>query len=137
LLHAVGIPAAPRTVTGFFNFHTIPPVAEAFPVELHLRKVCGVVWCIDASDEEAEAAMAPLLSAVEPLLHGVQRMPIAALNGAFDGLYGPGTQCYGRGDFVREIPDEAVVLNREWNEQMPGFKAGTHLYPVDGAVHDV
>ena len=53
------LPSAPRNVTGFFNFHTIPPVTEAFPEELHLRKVCGIVWCIDASDEEAEAAMAP------------------------------------------------------------------------------
>ena len=131
------LPSAPRNVMGFFNFHTIPPVAEAFPEELHLRKVCGIVWCIDASDEDAEAAMAPILSVAEPLLHGVQRMPIAALNGAFDGLYGPGDQWYWRGDFVREIPDQAVVLNREWNERMPGFKAGTHLYPIDGAVQDV
>jgi len=131
------LPSAPRNVTGFFNYHTIPPVAEAFPEELHLRKVCGVVWCIDASDEDAEAAMAPMLSVAEPLIHGVQRMPIAALNGAFDGLYGPGDQWYWRGDFVREIPDEAVVLNREWNERMPGFKAGSHLYPIDGAVQDV
>jgi hypothetical protein len=100
------LPSAPRNVTGFFNYHTIPPVAEAFPEELHLRKVCGIVWCIDASDEDAEAAMAPMLSIAEPLLHGVQRMPIAALNGAFDGLYGPGDQWYWRGDFVREIPDE-------------------------------
>jgi FAD/FMN-containing dehydrogenase len=131
------LPAAPRNVMGFFNFHTIPPVKEAFPEELHLRKVCGVVWCIDASDEEADAAMAPLLSVAEPLLHGVGRMPIAALNSAFDGLYGPGDQWYWRGAFLREIPDEAIGVNREWNERMPGFKAGTHFYPVDGAVNDV
>ncbi len=131
------LPAAPRNMMGFFNFHTIPPVKEAFPEELHLRKVCGIVWCMDASDEEAEAAMAPLLSVAEPLLHGVGRMPIAALNAAFDGLYGPGDQWYWRGAFLREIPDEAIRVNREWNERMPGFKAGTHFYPVDGAVNDV
>ena len=74
------LPSAPRNVMGFFNFHTIPPVAEAFPVEFHLRKVCGVVWAIDATDEEAEKAMAPMLSVAEPLIHGVGRMPIAALN---------------------------------------------------------
>ena len=131
------LPSAPRNVMGFFNFHTIPPVKEAFPEELHLRKVCGIVWCIDASDEEAEQAMAPMLSVAEPLLHGVGRMPIAALNAAFDGLYGPGDQWYWRGAFLREIPDEAIAVNREWNERMPGFKAGTHFYPVDGAVNDV
>jgi hypothetical protein len=92
---------------------------------------------LPVSDEEAEAAMAPLLSVAEPLLHGVGRMPIAALNSAFDGLYGPGDQWYWRGAFLREIPDEAIGVNREWNERMPGFKAGTHFYPVDGAVNDV
>jgi FAD/FMN-containing dehydrogenase len=81
--------------------------------------------------------MAPMLDVVEPLMHGVGRMPIADLNTAFDGLYGPGDQWYWRGDFVREIPDEAIKQNREWNERMPGFKCGSHLYPVDGAVHDV
>ena len=131
------LPSAPRNVTGFFNFHTIPPVKEAFPEELHLRKVCGVVWCIDASDEEAEKAMAPMLSVAEPLLHGVGRMPIAALNSAFDGLYGPGDQWYWRGDFVKEIPHEAIERNRDWNSRMPSFKSGSHIYPIDGAAHDV
>jgi FAD/FMN-containing dehydrogenase len=130
------LPAAPRNVTGFFNFHTIPP-AEPFPPEIHLRLVCGIVWCIDASDEDAAAAMAPMLSIAEPLMHGVGRMPIAALNSAFDGLYGPGDQWYWRGDFVKEIPDEAIEQNREWNARMPGFKCGSHIYPVDGAAQDV
>ena len=130
------LPAAPRNVSGFFNWHTIPP-AEPFPEELHMRLVCGIVWCIDASDEDAESAMAPFLSAVEPLMHGVGRMPIAGLNSAFDGLYGPGDQWYARADFVREIPDEAMALNREWNAKMPTFKSGSHVYPVNGAVHDV
>ena len=130
------LPSAPRNVSGFFNWHTIPP-AEPFPAELHMRLVCGIVWCIDASDEDADSAMAPFLSAVEPLMHGVGRMPIAALNSAFDGLYGPGDQWYARADFVREIPDEAMALNREWNTKMPTFKSGSHVYPVNGAVHDV
>jgi FAD/FMN-containing dehydrogenase len=130
------LPSAPRNVSGFFNFHTIPP-AEPFPEEIHLRLVCGIVWCIDATDEEAEKAMAPLLSIAEPLMHGVGRMPIAALNSAFDGLYHPGDQWYWRADFVREIPDEAIRRNRDWNERMPTFKSGSHLYPVDGAAHDV
>jgi FAD/FMN-containing dehydrogenase len=130
------LPSAPRNVNGFFNWHTIPP-AEPFPEELHLRLVCGIVWCIDASDEEAEQAMAPLLGVAEPLMHGIGRMPIAGLNSAFDGLYGPGDQWYARADFVREIPDEAIPLNREWNAKMPTFKSGSHVYPIDGAVHDV
>ena len=81
--------------------------------------------------------MAPMLAIAEPLLHGVQRMPLPALNSAFDGLYGPGDQWYWRADFVNTIPDEAVALNEEWNEKMPSWKSGSHIYPIDGAAHDV
>jgi hypothetical protein len=123
-------------VSGFFNFHTVPP-GPPFPEEIHNRLVCGVVWCVDGTDEEAEQAMAPLLGIAEPLMHGVQRMPLAALNGAFDDLYSPGDQWYWRGDFVKEIPDEAIERNRDWNSRMPSFKAGSHLYPIDGAANDV
>ena len=38
------LPDAPRELNGFFAFGTVPP-APPFPEELHLRKVCGVVWC--------------------------------------------------------------------------------------------
>ena len=83
--------------------------------------------------------MAPLLDAVpEPLMHGVGSMPHAALQGAFDGLYPPGDQWYWRADFVKEIPDEAVAdpcaLRRR---SMPTMKSTMHLYPIDGAAHDV
>jgi len=58
-------------------------------------------------------------------------MPLPALNSAFDGLYGPGDQWYWRADFVNEIPDEAVTLNEDWNEKMPSWKSGSHIYPID------
>ncbi|HEX3360531.1 MAG TPA: FAD-binding oxidoreductase, partial [Solirubrobacterales bacterium] len=78
------LPAAPRELNGFFAFASVPP-APPFPEELHLRKVCGVVWCYSGPTEDAAEAMAPLLEATpEPLLHGVQEMPLPALQGAFD-----------------------------------------------------
>jgi hypothetical protein len=130
------IPTAPRNVCAFFAFHTVPP-GPPFPEAIHLRKVCGIVWCIDGSDEEAEQTMAPLLGVAEPLMHGAGRLPLKDLNGAFDGLYGPGDQWYWRGDFFDELADDAIVRNREWNERMPTFKCGSHVYPVDGAAGDV
>src|SRR6476659_7716601 len=38
------LPELPDDVSGFFAFLSIPP-GPPFPEELHLRKVCGVVWC--------------------------------------------------------------------------------------------
>ena len=97
------LPTLPRNATGFFAFHTVPP-GPPFPEELHMRKVCGVVWCIVGSDEEAEKLMAPMLAVGTPLMHGVARVPLAGLNSAFDGLYGPGDQWYWRADFVERDP---------------------------------
>ena len=131
------ISAAPRELNGFFMFGMVPP-ADPFPEALHLRKVCGVVWCYVGSEEDAAAAMAPLLDALpEPLMHGVQPMPHPALQGAFDGLYPAGDQWYWRADFVKEIPDEAVELHARFGAELPTMQSTMHLYPIDGAAHDV
>src|SRR6185436_12384215 len=55
------LPDAPRELNGFFAFLSVPP-GPPFPEELHLRKVCGVVWCYVGTDEQAAAAaMKPML----------------------------------------------------------------------------
>ena len=131
------LPNAPRELNGFFAFHTVPP-GPPFPEEIHLREVCGVVWCHVGSEEDATRAMAPLLDAVpEPLMHGVGSMPHADLQSAFDALYPRGEQWYWRADFVREIPDEAVALHARFGAEMPTMKSTMHMYPIDGAAHDV
>ena len=131
------LPGAPRELNGFFAFHTVPP-GPPFPEEIHLRRVCGIVWCYVGGEEDAAAAMAPLLDAVpEPLMHGVAPMPHQALQSAFDGLYPPGDQWYWRADFVKEIPDEAVEIHARFGADMPSMQSTMHLYPIDGAAHDV
>jgi FAD/FMN-containing dehydrogenase len=131
------IEGAPRELNGFFAFTSVPP-APPFPEELHLRKVCGVVWCYSGRPEDAAEAMAPLLEATpEPLLHGVQEMPLPALQSTFDPVYPAGDQWYWRADFVNEIPDAAVALHADFGARMPTWKSTMHLYPIDGAAHDV
>ena len=131
------LPNAPRELNGFFAYASVPP-APPFPEELHLRKVCGIVWCYVGDEEQAGKAMAPLLDSVpEPLLHGVQAMPHPALQSAFDEVYPKGDQWYWRADFVKEIPDEAVDAHARFGAEMPTWKSTMHMYPIDGAVHDV
>jgi FAD/FMN-containing dehydrogenase len=131
------LPSAPRELNGFFAFHTVPP-GPPFPEEIHMRKVCGVVWCYVGAEQDAAAAMAPLLEAVPaPLMHGVAPMPHPMLQGAFDALYPKGEQWYWRADFVNEIPDEAVAIHQRFGEAMPTLKSTMHMYPIDGAAHDV
>ncbi|MFI6873922.1 FAD-binding oxidoreductase [Streptomyces sp. NPDC050400] len=132
------LPSAPRDVNGFFLYGTVPP-APPFPGELHLRKVCGVVWCHTSGDPEAaDRAMAPLLDALPaPLLHAVGPMPHPALQTMFDGLYPPGDQWYWRADFVHDVPDDAVALHAKFGPQTPSMQSTMHLYPIDGAAHDL
>ena len=130
------LPAAPRDLNGFFAFATVPP-APPFPEEIHMRKVCGVVWCWTGAEEDAAEAMAPFLEALpEPLLHGPAPMPHPDLQAAFDELYPKGDQWYWRADFVKEIPDEAVELHARFGAELPTMKSTMHLYPIDGAAHD-
>jgi len=127
---------APRELNGFFAFHFVPP-APPFPEELHGRHVCGVVWNYIGTEDELAKLLAPILAVGTPLMHGVQEMPFAVLNGAFDGLYPAGDQWYWRADFVKEISDEAVDGHVEWGERLPTGKSTMHMYPIDGAAHDV
>jgi hypothetical protein len=131
------LPTAPRELGAFFAFHIVPP-GPPFPEQIHLQPVCGVVWCYVGSEEQAAKAMAPLLDNVpEPLMHGVQSMPHAMLQGAFDGIYPAGDQWYWRADFVNDVPDEAVQIHQRFGGSLPTMKSAMHLYPIDGAAHDV
>jgi FAD/FMN-containing dehydrogenase len=138
ILRAYGefLPSAPRELNGFFATLTVPP-APMFPEELHLRKVCGVMWCYVGAEEAAQEAMAPMRGVSTPLLHGAQEMPFPALQSIFDPLYPSGLQWYWRGDFVRELPEPAIAAHAEFGERLPTMLSTMHLYPIDGAVHDV
>jgi FAD/FMN-containing dehydrogenase len=130
------LPNAPRELNGFFAFMSVPP-GPPFPEELHLRKVCAVVWCYSGDPEDAAEAMAPLLEALpDPLLHAPQEMPLPAWQSGFDAVYPAGDQWYWRADFVKEIPDEAIEVHAKFGAEMPTWKSTMHLYPIDGAAHD-
>jgi len=67
----------------------------------------------------------------------VQSMPYPELQSAFDALLPQGQQNYWKGDFVNELPDEAVDLHIQYGTELPTPLSTMHLYPIDGAVQDV
>jgi hypothetical protein len=125
-------PAQPDELNGFFAFLSVPP-GPPFPEELHLRKVCAILWCYCGS-EGNPACLRDARAFGHPLLDGVQPMPLPALQSAFDGVYPPGDQWYWRADFVQELPDEAIEQHVEQGSAMPTWKSTMHLYPIDGAA---
>ncbi len=127
---------APEELNGFFTFLTVPP-APPFPEDLHLQKMCGVVWCYTGPQEKAEEVFAPIRAFGPPAVYGIQEMPFPALQSGFDGLYPPGHQWYWRADFVKELSDEAIAKHVQHAATMPAMQCTMHLYPINGAAQRV
>ena len=127
------IGTAPDDLNGFFAFLTVPP-APPFPEELHLEKMCGIMWCYTGPADAVDAQLAPARALGGIALDGVMELPFPVWNSAFDALYPKGYQWYWRADYVRDIPEEAVKLNAEFGAELPTMLSGVHIYPVDGAA---
>lgn len=128
------ITTAPQELNGFFAFLVVPPV-PMFPAELHMRTVCGVVWCSTADRERTSQMLAPTAAWPKPLLSGVGPMPLPVLNSLFDGLYTPGLQWYWKADFVEHLSDDAIARHIQFGANLPSMFSTMHLYPINGAVH--
>jgi hypothetical protein len=114
------------------------PSVEAFPRELWGKKICGLFGCFNGPQREGEAAMAPVRAALPaPLLDGMAEMPFVTLQGLFDPLLPKGLQWYWRGDFVNDLSDDVIAAHVEHAAESPSELSLVHLYPIDGAVHDV
>ncbi len=114
------------------------PANSPFPKEFWGHRICLLVVCYNGTENDAKKALAPLLDALPaPALNWTGMMPYPALQSMFDGLYPKGMQWYWRGDFVRELSDEAIGAHVEQAAKAPSELSLMHLYPIDGAVHRV
>lgn len=125
---------APEELNGFFAFLVVPPV-PLFPEELHMRNVCGVIWCSPESIERTREMLQPTASWPKPLLSGVGPMPFPMLQSLFDGLFTPGLQWYWKADFVNHLTDDAIARHVKFGANLPSLFSTMHLYPINGAVH--
>ena len=124
---------APREINGFFAFLFVPP-GPPFPEHLHLKKMCGVVWCYTGPLKKAEKFFKPIRAFKTPALDMVAPIPHPVMQSMFDALFPPGLQWYWKADFVRELSDEAVALHIDHGSRMPTMLSTMHLYPIDGAA---
>ena len=68
------ITKAPREINGFFAFLVVPP-GPPFPEHLHLKKMCGVVWCYTGPLKKAEKVFKPIRAFKKPALDMVGPIP--------------------------------------------------------------
>ncbi len=127
---------APEEVDGFFAFLVIPP-APMFPEHLHMKMVCGIIWCGTGTAEQTEKGTKPMRSVGTPLLDAIGPAPFPVVQSLFDGLYVPGLQWYWRADNFTELNDEAVAKHVEHGSKLPTMFSTMHLYPVNGAAQRV
>ncbi len=132
------LPGAPEQLGLFVGVKTVP-LGDPFPVEHQGKQACALIGSYNGSEEDGRAAMAPLLDALpEPMFDWRSTMPFPAMQALFDPLLPKGLQWYWRGDFVRDLPDEAIEAHLEQARKLrPGDLSLMHLYPIDGAVHRV
>lgn len=126
---------APKNAYCYFAFLTVPPV-PIFPAELHLKKMCGLLWCNIGDKSTAEKAVQIFRDYKKPALDFVGPMPFAGLQGMFDALYPTGLQWYWKADFIRELSDEAIKINLKHANNLPTPHSAMHLYPINGSCHN-
>ena len=130
------IRTAPEDVNGFFAFLVVPPV-PMFPEHLHMKTVCGVVWCSPSSADRMTEVTKAIRTVGHPLLDGVGTAPFPAVQSLFDPLYTTGMQWYWRADNFTELSEEAIARHVEHGSKLPSMFSTMHLYPVNGAAQRV
>lgn len=124
---------APDHINGFFAFLSVPP-GPPFPEHLHHKTMCGVVWCYTGPLEEAEPVFAPIRAYKKPALDFVAPLPLPVLQSMFDPLLPTGLQWYWKGDYVKDMPDEAIDAYVEYGSHLATPLSTMHLYPINGAA---
>jgi hypothetical protein len=127
---------APDELNGWFAFLTVPP-GPPFPENLHLKKMCGIIWCCTEPKEKAEEMFKPIRAFKKPALDFVGPLPQPALQSMFDPIYPPGLHWYWRADFVNELSDKAIEQHVRFSQELPTMHSTMHLYPINGAASRV
>jgi FAD/FMN-containing dehydrogenase len=129
-------PQAPEDLYGFFAFLIVPP-GPPFPEEIHLKNMCGVVWCYTGDPDTRDEVFAPVRQVGSLAFDFVEPMPYPALQTMFDELLPKGLQWYWRGDFFDRITDESIDVHMKYGSNLPTMLSTMHLYPIDGAPQRV
>jgi len=127
---------APRGLGAFFAWQIAPPL-PFIPEDRHGDTFCVLAACWTGPPQRADKVLAPLRDAAPVVAHAIGPMPYPALNSAFDALVPPGLQHYWKAVFAKELTDGAIEAHLEYGPKIPVVNSTMHIYPINGAVHDV
>lgn len=127
---------APRELSAFFAFLIVPP-APPFPEHLHMKTMCGMVYVYSGDVEKGEQLTRPLREFGPPAFALGHPAPYPAVQSMFDGLLPHGLYHYWKADFVDNLTGQAIAEHVRYGPRIPTVHSAVHIYPLDGAVHDV
>jgi hypothetical protein len=125
---------APEEINGWFGLVTIPP-APPFPEQVHLQKMCAIVWCDSGPLEQAEERFKIIRAQMPPAVDFSGPIPWPTLQSLFDALYPQGLQWYWKADFFTDLGEQAIDLHVKYGAELPTMHSTMHLYPINGAAH--
>jgi FAD/FMN-containing dehydrogenase len=127
---------APEAMGAFPAFQIAPPL-PFIPEERHGDMFVAIVACWAGDAAEGERRFKAFHEVAEVKAEHVGLVPYPAINAAFDGLFPKGIRQYWKGNFVKELSDEAIAAHVEHGPNAPTVSSTMHLYPIDGACHRV
>jgi FAD/FMN-containing dehydrogenase len=127
---------APREYGGYPAWHKAPPL-PFIPENRVGDAFCSVISCWTGDHAEGARVIGSFHDVAEPVAELVGPMPYPAMNVLFDDLIPRGLQNYWKTVFVDDLTDEAVAAHVEHGSRVPAITSAMHLYPINGACHDV
>lgn len=117
---------------GVFRAFQIAPPLPFIPEDRHGDMFVALVACWSGDPKEGERQFKPFHDVAEVKAELVGPVPYPAINAAFDGLFPPGIRHYWKGNFVKELTDEAIAAHVEHGPKAPNASSTMHLYPING-----
>lgn len=127
---------APLALGSFPAFQIAPPL-PFIPEDRHGEPFVAMVACWSGPMERGENVLKPFHDFAPVVAEMIGPMPYPALNSAFDALVPAGLQNYWKANFVTDLTDDAIAAHERFGPKVPYVSSTVHLYPINGAVHDV
>ncbi|MEJ2503065.1 MAG: FAD-binding oxidoreductase [Gemmatimonadota bacterium] len=127
---------APRDLGGFGAMALAPPF-PFLPEERHGTPVCVIMTSWVGDPGRTDEVLEPVRACGEEIGEHVGPMPYPVLQSTFDPELPPGLRQYWKADWVEALDADAAAAYAEHGARVPNALSTMHLYPMDGAVHDV
>jgi FAD/FMN-containing dehydrogenase len=127
---------APEQMGAFPAFQIAPPL-PFIPEDRHGDMFVAIVACWSGDPAEGERQFKAFHDLAEVKAEMVGPVPYPAINAAFDGLFPTGIRQYWKGNFVKELTDDAIAAHVRHGPKAPTVSSTMHLYPINGACHRV